>query len=209
MKNATSKAAILFFEPNPWAREGLRSLIEREPIRHQFVYSIRGIETSLQENERQILIMELYNENESLYDVLRYILTINDIWPKTPVIIFTDVTNASILAILAKEQHVTMVAKSEPLECLLEAIIATGRGEIYRSPGIQAVLTSSIAPLSRSEWQILAMMITDANPRRIANVTHRSCKTVSSHKLNIMRKLSLNQAGFMRLILAFRIQHPA
>ncbi|MOA58241.1 Bacterial regulatory protein, luxR family [compost metagenome] len=53
------------------------------------------------------------------------------------------------------------------------------------------------------------MMITDSDPRRIARVTHRSYKTVSTHKLNIMRKLGLNQAGFMRLILAFRIQHPA
>lgn len=209
MTNIPFKEAILFFEPNPWVRKGLRALIEPEPTRYQFVYSIREIEAVLKENEKQILIMELYNESESLYDVLRFILTINDFWPKTPLIIFTEVTNASILAMLAAEAHLSLVAKGDPLDCLLVAVAVADTGVGFRSPGIQAALTQPVEPLSRSEWLILAMMITDSDPRRIARVTHRSYKTVSTHKLNIMRKLGLNQAGFMRLILAFRIQHPA
>ncbi|CAI1731763.1 two component system sensor kinase SsrB [Serratia proteamaculans] len=162
----------------------------------------------LKENEKQILIMELYNESENLYDVLRFILTINDFWPKTPLIIFTEITNASILAMLAAEAHLSLVAKEDPLDCLFEAFTAADTGVGYRSPGIQTALTQPVEPLSRSEWRILAMMISDTNPQRIARVTHRSYKTVSTHKLNIMRKLGLNQAGFMRLILAFRLQHP-
>lgn len=208
MKNISFREDILFFEPNPWVRKGLRALIDPDPMRYQFVYSIREIEALLKVNEQQILIMELYNENESLYDVLHFILTINDIWPKTSLIIFTGVTNASILAILEAETHLSLVAKEDPLDCLVEAIEAAANGGRYCSPGIQTAQTSSVEPLSRSEWRILAMMIAGGNPRHIASVTHRSCKTVSSHKLNIMRKLGLNQAGFMRLILAFRIRHP-
>ena len=209
MTNTPFREAILFFEPNPWVRKGLRALIEPKPMCYQFAHSVRGIDTMLKENDKQILIMELYNESENLYDVLRFILTINDFWPKTPLIIFTEVTNASILAMLAAEVHLSLVAKDDPLDCLFEAIVAANRGGEYRSPGIQRALTQPIEPLSRSEWRILAMMITDTNPQRIARVTHRSYKTVSTHKLNIMRKLGLNQAGFMRLILAFRLQHPA
>ncbi|WP_261410986.1 helix-turn-helix transcriptional regulator [Serratia quinivorans] len=209
MTNTPFREAILFFEPNPWVRKGLRALIEPKPMCYQFAHSVRGIDTMLKENDKQILIMELYNESENLYDVLRFILTINDFWPKTPLIIFTEVTNASILAMLAAEVHLSLVAKDDPLDCLFEAIVAANSGEEYRSPGIQTALTQPVEPLSRSEWRILAMMITDTNPQRIARVTHRSYKTVSSHKLNIMRKLGLNQAGFMRLILAFRLQHPA
>jgi DNA-binding NarL/FixJ family response regulator len=209
MTNTPFREAILFFEPNPWVRKGLRALIEPKPMCYQFAHSVRGIDTMLKENDKQILIMELYNESENLYDVLRFILTINDFWPKAPLIIFTEVTNASILAMLAAEVHLSLVAKDDPLDCLFEAIVAANSGEEYRSPGIQTALTQPVEPLSRSEWRILAMMITDTNPQRIARVTHRSYKTVSSHKLNIMRKLGLNQAGFMRLILAFRLQHPA
>jgi DNA-binding NarL/FixJ family response regulator len=209
MTNTPFREAILFFEPNPWVRKGLRALIEPKPMCYQFAHSVRGIDTMLKENDKQILIMELYNESENLYDVLRFILTINDFWPKTPLIIFTEVTNASILAMLAAEVHLSLVTKDDPLDCLFEAIVAANTGEEYRSPGIQTALTQPVEPLSRSEWRILAMMITDTNPQRIARVTHRSYKTVSSHKLNIMRKLGLNQAGFMRLILAFRLQHPA
>ncbi|NTX77850.1 response regulator transcription factor [Serratia proteamaculans] len=209
MMNTPFRESILFFEPNPWVRKGLRALIESKPVHYQFAYNLRGIDAALKENERQILIMELYNESENLYDVLRFILTINDFWPKTPLIVFTDVTNASILAMLAAEVHLSLVAKDDPLDCLFAAVVAADTGVEYRSPGIQTVLTRPVESLSRSEWRILAMMITDTNPQRIARVTHRSYKTVSSHKLNIMRKLGLNQAGFMRLILAFRLQHPA
>ncbi|MDW5500942.1 LuxR C-terminal-related transcriptional regulator [Pseudomonas lundensis] len=209
MTNTLCREDILFFEPNPWVRKGLQELIDPKPMRYQFVHSIRGIEARLRDNEKQILIMELYNENDNLYDVLRFILTINDIWPKTPLVIFTEVTNASILTILATETDLPLVAKDDPLDCLFEAVTAANTGVEYRSPGIQAALTQSVEPLSRSEWRILAMMITDTNPQRIARITQRSYKTVSTHKLNIMRKLGLNQAGFMRLILAFRNQHPA
>ncbi|CAI0775243.1 helix-turn-helix transcriptional regulator [Serratia grimesii] len=208
MTNTTFREAILFFEPNPWVRKGLRALIDPEPIDYQFVHSTRGIDAELKENEKQILIMELYNESESLYDVLRYILTINDIWPNTSLIIFTSVTNASILTILSTHVHLSLVAKEDSLDCLFDAIAATDTGAGYRSPSIKAVLHPSVESLSRSEWRILAMMIAGANPQRIASLTHRSYKTVSTHKLNIMRKLGLNQAGFMYLILAFRIQQP-
>lgn len=209
MTNTLCREAILFFEPNPWVRKGLQELIEPKPMDDQFVHSIRGIEAMLRANEKQILIMELYNENDNLYDVLSFILTINEFWPKTPLVIFTEVTNASILTILATETDLSLVAKDDPLDCLFEAVTAANTGVEYRSPGIQAALTQSVEPLSRSEWRILAMMITDTNPQRIARITQRSYKTVSTHKLNIMRKLGLNQAGFMRLILAFRSQHPA
>ncbi|TFZ52021.1 response regulator transcription factor [Serratia proteamaculans] len=209
MTNTPFREATLFFEPNPWVRQGLRALIEPAHRCYQFVHSIREIDTVLKENEKQILVMELYNESDNLYDVLRFILTINEFWPKTSLIIFTEVTNASILAMLATQGHLSLVAKDDPLDCLFDAFSAADTGEGYRSPGIQTALTQPVEPLSRSEWRILAMMIADANPRRIARVTHRSYKTVSSHKLNIMRKLGLNQVGFMRLILAFRNQYPA
>lgn len=208
MTNTPIRETILFYEPNPWVRKGLRALIDHEPTHYQFAHSIREIDAVLKENEKQILIMELYNESDNLYDVLRFILTINDFWPKTPLIIFTEITNASILAMLAAEVHLSLVAKEDPLDCLFEAFAAADTGVGYRSPGIQTALTQPVEPLSRSEWRILAMMITDTNPQHIARVTHRSYKTVSTHKLNIMRKLGLNQAGFMRLILAFRLQHP-
>ncbi|MDK5911761.1 LuxR C-terminal-related transcriptional regulator [Serratia nevei] len=52
-------------------------------------------------------------------------------------------------------------------------------------------------------------MVAGVSPGSIANVTRRSYKTISSHKLNIMRKLGLNQAGFMRLILSLRTRYPS
>ena len=83
------------------------------------------------------------------------------------------------------------------MHCLSDAIAAAGKFSGYRSPHIRARLVHSAAALSDSEWRVLAMMVAGASPGSIANVTRRSYKTISSHKLNIMRKLGLNQAGFM------------
>ena len=115
--------------------------------------------------------------------------------------IFTAVEHRYISVVGGRCAH-SYSGKGEPLHCLSDAIAAAGKFSGYRSPHIRARLVHSAAALSDSEWRVLAMMVAGASPGSIANVTRRSYKTISSHKLNIMRKLGLNQAGFMRLILS-------
>lgn len=183
-------------------------LITRTSDRH-FIDTLRELEEALKEGKPRVLIMELYHQREYLYDVLRFILTAKNVWPEIPLVIFTAVEHPGILALLATDVRIAIVAKEEPLHCLSDAIAAAGKFSGYRSPHIRARLVHSAATLSGTEWRVLAMMVAGASPRSIANVTRRSYKTISSHKLNIMRKLGLNQAGFMRLILTLRTRYPS
>lgn len=183
-------------------------LITRTNDRH-FIDTLRELEEALKEGKPRVLIMELYHQREYLYDVLRFILTAKNVWPEIPLVIFTAVEHPGILALLATDARIAIVAKKEPLHCLSDAIAAAGEFSRYRSPHIRARLVHSAAALSATEWRVLGMMVAGASPRSIANVTRRSCKTISSHKLNIMRKLGLNQAGFMRLILTLRTRYPS
>jgi len=203
MNKATYEGDFIFFDPSPWVRKGLQTLIDPEHTRTCSFQHLKEIEIALGDNEKQTVIMELYSHSENLYDVIQFVLTSRVFWPDAAFVIFTDITHTGILAILAMEPHLSLMSKRDDLDCLSTAIDIQG----YRSPSIQSLLGQPIQSLSHSEWRILALMISGADPQRIANVTQRSYKTVSTHKLNIMRKLQLNQADFMRLILVFRTRY--
>lgn len=201
--------ALLFFEPSYLVRKGMETFLVTRTSDRYFIDTLRELEGALKDEMPRALIMELYHQSEYLYDVLRFVLTAKNVWPEIPLVIFTAVEHPGILALLATDARIAIVAKSDPLHCLNDAIAAAGEFSGYRSPHIRARLVHTTAALSDTEWRVLAMMVAGASPRSIANVTRRSYKTISSHKLNIMRKLGLNQAGFMRLILTLRTRYPS
>ncbi len=201
--------ALLFFEPSYLVRKGMETFLVTRTSDRYFIDTLRELEGALKDEMPRALIMELYHQSEYLYDVLRFVLTAKNVWPEIPLVIFTAVEHPGILALLATDARIAIVAKSDPLHCLNDAIAAAGEFSGYRSPHIRARLVHTAAVLSDTEWRVLAMMVAGASPRSIANVTRRSYKTISSHKLNIMRKLGLNQAGFMRLILTLRTRYPS
>ncbi|HEJ9033130.1 response regulator transcription factor [Serratia marcescens] len=201
--------ALLFFEPSYLVRRGMEAFLVTQSSDSYFIDTLRELEGALKEGKPRALIMELYHQSEYLYDVLRLVLTAKNVWPEIPLVIFTTVEHPGILALLAADARIAIVAKEDPLHCLSDAIAAAGKFSGYRSPHIRARLVHSTAALSDGEWRVLAMMVAGASPRSIATVTRRSYKTISSHKLNIMRKLGLNQAGFMRLILTLRTRYPS
>ncbi|TQI79735.1 DNA-binding NarL/FixJ family response regulator [Serratia fonticola] len=201
------KDTFVIFEPHPLANKGLQALIE--PLKTQTYSSdcLKGVISILNSDDNKTVIMELYHHNEELYEVMQFVLAAKRAWPKASFVIFTDITNPSILAILASETHVSLVSKRDDLEYLLEAISATRYALCYRSPMMQQILPQQVQPLSHTEWRILRLMIGGASVQRIACATQRSYKTVCTHKLNIMRKLGVNQIGFMLLVLAFRTRY--
>lgn len=201
--------ALLFFEPSFLVRRGMKAFLVTRSSDRYFIDTLTALERALKEGKPHALIMELYHHSEYLYDVLRFVLTAKNVWPEIPLVIFTAVEHPGILALLATDARIAIVAKDDPLHCLSDAIAAAGEFSGYLSPHIRARLTHSATALSDSEWRVLAMMAAGASPRSIANMTRRSYKTISSHKLNIMRKLGLNQAGFMRLILTLRTRYPS
>lgn len=209
MQKEIYEGNFIFFDPSPWVRNGLQTLIDPEHVCACSFQHLKEIEIALGDNEKQTVIMELYSHSENLYDVIQFILTSKLFWPNASFVIFTNITHPGILAILEAEPNLSLVSKRDDLDCLFKAVMAVRERQSYRSPSIQSLLGQPIQPLSHSEWRILALMISGADPQRIADVTQRSYKTVSTHKLNIMRKLQLSQAEFMRLILAFRTRYPS
>lgn len=200
---------FVFFEPHPLVRKGLQALIDPLNVQVCSFQYLREIVANLNMNieGKKTVIMELYHHKEKLYDVMQFILVAKRYWPKVSFVIFTDITNPSILSILASEPHLSLVSKRDNLDHLLAAISAAHYSFNYRSPLMQQILQQEVRPLSHSEWHILKLMVGGANAQLIARETQRSYKTICTHKLNIMRKLGVNSVGFMLLVLTFRTRY--
>lgn len=196
---------FILFDPHPLVSIGLQALINPASQRVSHLSSLADISLLLNENERQTVIMELYHHNEDIYSVVRFLLTAGKIWPKASLVVLTDLTNPEILSLLAAQKHLSLVAKCDDINYLLAAISAAHPTSSYRSPTMRKLLSQR--PLSCCEWRILGLMVAGANAQHTAQVIGRSYKTVCTHKLNIMRKLGINQVGFMQLLLAFRTRY--
>ncbi|MFV8978928.1 LuxR C-terminal-related transcriptional regulator [Serratia fonticola] len=197
----------ILFEPHPLVKIGLQALIDPKNKKISHLSRLKDIVSSLNDNELQTVIMELYHHTEEIYQVVRFVLTFGTLWPKASLVVFTDIINPDILSLLATQKHLSLVAKRDSVNYLLAAISAAHPTASYRSPAMRQLLLQELRPLSGCEWRILGLMVAGANAQHAAQVIGRSYKTVCTHKLNIMRKLGLNQVGFMQLLLAFRTRY--
>lgn len=198
---------FIIFDPHPLVNIGLQALIDPKNKKISRLCSLKEIVSSLHNNEQQTVIMELYHHTEDIYQVVRFVLTAGKLWPKASLVVFTDIINPDILSLLAAQKHLSLVAKQDNVNYLLAAISAAHPTSSYRSPAMRQLLSQRQLPLSGCEWRILGLMVGGANAKHAAQLIGRSYKTVCTHKLNIMRKLGLNQVGFMMLLLAFRTRY--
>lgn len=198
---------FIIFDPHPLVNIGLQSLIDPKNKKISRLSSLNEIVSSLNSNEQQTVIMELYHYTEDIYQVVRFVLTAGKLWPKASLVVFTDLGNPDILSLLAAQKHLSLVAKRDKVNYLLAAISAAHPTASFRSPTMRQLLSQRQLPLSACEWRILGLMVSGANAQHTAQVIGRSYKTVCTHKLNIMRKLGLNPVGFMQLLLAFRTRY--
>ncbi len=97
--------------------------------------------------------------------------------------------------------------KGSSIETLLDAIRTVLSGQLYASDrmrnqvlqdlvsGATATAGDGLGRLTRSELVVLQMTATGAGTREIAELLHRSQKTIESHRSNIRRKLNLGSSS--------------
>ncbi|AGB81731.1 response regulator containing a CheY-like receiver domain and an HTH DNA-binding domain [Serratia sp. FGI94] len=213
MKNNDQNRNFILYDAMPWVGMGLEAFLRPLSTVTQSVASLSELKTVLSQQPRQTVIMELYGAQECLYDGLYFILHEKAFWPNTPWIVLTDIKNHSVLRLLSSSPDSVLVSKCDGLAAILDGISAAHHGVHYLSPTIRRCIAgrqkiTAFRQLSDSEWRILALMAAGFSVKSIATATYRSYKTVSTHKLNIMHKLGLNQCGFIHLLLSLRTRWP-
>lgn len=213
MENNDHSRHFILYDAMPWVGMGLEAFLHPLSAAMQPVASLGELKAALSQQPRQTVIMELYGAQECLYDGLYFILHEKAFWPNTPWVVLTDIENHSVLRLLSSIPDSVLVSKRDGLEAILDGISAAHHGVHYLSPTIRRSIAgqrerAAFRQLSDSEWRILALMAAGFSAKSIATTTYRSYKTVSTHKLNIMHKLGLNQCGFIHLLLSLRTRWP-
>jgi DNA-binding NarL/FixJ family response regulator len=137
-------------------------------------------------------------------DAARQILNCS---PSTKILILTMYTEDRYVLASLRAGVAGFVLKSKAASLLVEAIRAILRGEVYLCPTIaRAVSEAYLAkddappdPLSSREREVLQLVAEGKNSKEIASILGVSCKTVDSHRANIMQKLNIHEvAGLVR-----------
>ncbi|TKI04343.1 two component system response regulator [Martelella alba] len=123
-------------------------------------------------------------------------------WPSLRVVAHTSRQGEHHAARVFRLGAMAFVAKTSPARRLLEAVDAVCAGRRYIDPVLEtrrvdqlmAEQESPSLSLTLRERQVLKQIAEGAGNRDIAARLSISCKTVETHRLNIMRKLDVHKA---------------
>ena len=127
--------------------------------------------------------------------------------PTLPILILSMHNEGQIVSLALKAGAAGYVTKDSETEVLLSAIRRIAAGGKFIDPSLVEVvvfnpLSQSSLPhdsLSERELQVLRMIASGNSLNDIANELHLSPKTISTHKMRLMQKLSIdNNADLVR-----------
>lgn len=200
--NSLNSLNVLIADDHRMLRQGLRSLLEREPDLHVIAESDNGREAiSVAESEQvDLAIMDISMPGLNGIEASRKLLSIN---PAMRVIGLSMHTDRRYVSEMLNAGAVGFVSKDAAFEELVQAIRTVLSGKVYLSPAVAGVVVDAylrrteaadktvFSALTAREREVLQLMAEGRNTKQIAMDLHVSIKTVETHRRQIMDKLDL------------------
>jgi len=197
---------ILLVDDHAITREGLRSLIEKQPDM-EVVGEAQDGRKAL-ELVRELLpdavIMDITMPNLNGVDAARQIVRQ---FPKVKVIALSIHSNRAFVADMLKAGASGYVLKDCTFDELVEAVQTVVDGGVYLSPKIAGVVVSDyvqrlfriaespLEALTERERQVLQLIGEGKNTKQIALELHVSTKTIEASRHKIMEKLDAHSVA--------------
>src|SRR5260370_21635213 len=123
--------------------------------------------------------------------------------PKTKIVLLTMHTEEQFVLASLRVGIVGYVLKNQAASCLVQAIQAARKGEVYLSPGVSKAVADAYLskddtppdPLSMRERQVLQLIAEGKNVKEIGIVLGVSTNTAESHRTNIMEALHIHDVS--------------
>lgn len=142
-----------------------------------------------------VLITDFSMPNAELPDGLAMLGRLRRQFPDVQIVLLSMLSSAHTLRAALRQGVVGLYNKNESLADLPRATRLAGMKRRYVSPSYQRLLEQPNDPLSPKELEVLRMLACGMSGRDIAEMTHRSEKTISRQKRNAMDKLGLAHDG--------------
>ena len=198
--NPDRKARIIIVDDHPMVREGMGLLINREPDMHACCEADQ-IEQALNVNRlcpHDLAIVDMTLEGFSGLEMIR---RFQFEFPDLPILVVSMHAESIYADPALKAGARGYLMKQTATGELLTAIKQVLQGKLYLSHQMRsriskqsAGLDSSISRLSSAELEVLHLIGMGLGTSEIAERVARSVKTIESHKLNMKRKLDLENS---------------
>lgn len=192
---------VMIADDHQILRQGLRSLLEKEPDLHIAAEVNNGREAlaAAQAAPIDLAIMDVSMPGLNGIEATRKLLDLN---PRMKVIGLSMHTDRRFVSEMLKAGAVGFVSKDSAFEELVQAIRAVEGGQVYLSPSAAGVVVddyvragqreaSAFSSLTAREREVLQLMSEGRSTKQIAMDLGVSTKTVETHRRQIMEKLEL------------------
>ena len=192
---------IVLADDHPIVSSGVRALLEQSPG-----FRVVAEATSPDELLRvldstacQLVVTDFNMPGEHAADGLSLLQLLGRRWPDLSIVVLTQLANPGVLNNIARLGNVRgVVSKSDAMKELPTAVTAATAGRSYLSASVrkQIELTQgdsadSTPALSKREAEVMRLFALGHTVSEIARQLNRSVKTVSSQKVEAMRKLGV------------------
>jgi DNA-binding NarL/FixJ family response regulator len=200
------KTRILLVDDHGVLREGLRSLIEKQPDMEVVAEAENGRKAVelVRELLPDVVITDITMPNLNGVDATRQIIRE---FPQVKVLALSIHSNRAFVADMLKAGASGYVLKECTFDDLVEAVHAVASGGTYLSAKVAGVVVSdyvkrlSATPaspldaLTEREREVLQLVGEGRNTKQIARVLHISTKTVEANRRKIMDKLDAHSVA--------------
>ncbi|MDN7139510.1 response regulator transcription factor [Pseudomonas sp. JQ170] len=199
----TRELRIILADDHPIFRIGLRAVLEQIPGVHVVAEagSPQQLIEHLQRRECDLLVTDFMMPVDQQNDGLKLLEQIRRHFPQLPILVVTMLNNAGLFRAMLDLGVKGLLSKASLAQELPQAIRGIPRGRTYLATSVEQLLLqegvwrgdrlgASLA-LSPKELEVSRLLAAGHTVNEIAALLNRSKKTVSTQKVNAMRKLGV------------------
>ncbi len=194
---------VIIADDHMIVRDGLRSLLERQPDMEVVAEADNGrIALKLvEELSPDVVIMDIGMRELNGIDATRQIVKMS---PGVKVLALSMYSDKRFIKGMLKAGASGYMLKDSAFKELIDAIRVIVENKIYISPSVANIITedylkqspesdgSTRSLLSSRELEVLQLLVEGMSTKQIASSLRLSIKTIESHRSRIMKKIDVN-----------------
>lgn len=195
---------VLLADDHQIIREGLRSLVNREPDMEVVAEADNG-RMAVQLNEKRtpdVVIMDINMPDLNGMEATRQIVSTT---PDVKIVALSMLSDQRFITGMIKAGASGYLLKDCAFKELSQAIRTVAEGKIYLSPAISGAIrefvnelpeTVSVSvELTAREREVIQLIAEGKSTKEIADILHVSVKTIETHRQNVMKKLRISSVA--------------